>query len=236
MNILQRETAGLDSDQLAEMLETRRSYSFSIPSMSDVWVWLSKFGNKIDIWHIFFLNLAMRLLIMSTPNDGGMIFDEVHYIKATRSILLGIAANAEHPPLVKLIVGAFIQIFGDYWFSWRAPIIILSMWVPYLLFRIVMDLTQDRKKALFAAAFSCFDIILFIHGNIYMLEFPALVFSLVSGMYLIEKKYGKSALAMGIACLCNEKAVFALLGLGLYQLWITPSYRTMITGKKVWTL
>ena len=201
-------------------VKQKTSYNIAIPSLSMLWSKLSEIGSRIDIWHIFFLNLAMRLFTVSTPSDSGMVFDEVHYIKATRAILEGIAANAEHPPLVKLIVGAFIKVFGDYWFSWRMPMILFSMFIPIILYRIVMDLTSDKKKAMFVAAFSCFDIILFIHGNIYMLEMPSLVLAMASAMYLIEKKYGKSAIMMGIACLCNEKAVFALLGMGLYQLWI----------------
>ena len=213
-------------------VKQKTSYNIAIPSLSMLWDKLSEIGNKIDIWHIFFANAIMRAFCMTIPQDGGMVFDEVHYIKSVRAILEGVAANAEHPPLVKLIVAAFVKVFGDYWFSWRMPIIMMSVFIPVILYRIVMSLTSDRKKALFVAAFSCFDIILFIHGNIFMLEMPSLVLSLASAMYLIEKKYGKSAIMMGIACLCNEKAVFALLGMGLYQLWITPKTRSMNTGKK----
>jgi len=199
-----------------------------------LWKYLSLIGEKIDIWHIFLLNAIMRFFIMTIPSDGGMIFDEVHYVKATEAILQGIAANAEHPPLVKLIIGLFIKVFGDYWFSWRMPIILFSIWIPYIIYRIVIDLVGDRKKALFAAAFSCFDIILFIHGNIYMLEMPALVLAMFSAMWFIEKGYIKSAIAMGLACLCNEKAVFPLVGLGIYQLWISSrkTRLTILSGKK----
>ena len=220
-------------------------YNVSIPSLSMIgsilWYKLSQIGSKIDIWHIFFFNLAMRLFVVSMPSDSGMIFDEVHYIKSSRDIILGIAANAEHPPLVKLIVGFFMSTFGDYWFSWRIPIILFSMWIPYILYRIVMKLSDgDKKKALFTAFISLFDIILFIHGNIYMLEMPALVLTLVSAMWLIENKYKSSAIAMGLACLCNEKAVFALAGMGLYQWWTmekTTKFTPKITvGKTTKTL
>lgn len=203
---------------------------FTVPNL---WNVVRGICAKVDIWHIVLANAIMRFFTMSTPSDG-MIFDEVHYIKATRVILEGIAANAEHPPLVKLIIGLFIKVFGDYWFSWRMPIILFSIWIPYLIYRIVMDLVGDRKKALFAAAFSCFDIILFIHGNIYMLEMPALVLGMLSAMWFVEKKYNKSAIAMGFACLCNEKAVFVLAGLGIYQLLMSESKTrlTRSTGKK----
>ena len=201
-------------------MEGNKGYTLRLPSANQLWQSLMNKLQIVNIWHIVLFGLVMRLFAISFPSDGGMVFDEVHYIKATEAILQGIAANAEHPPLVKLIVGAFVTIFGDYWFSWRIPMVLFSMWIPYLLYRIVMTLSNgDKKKALFTAFLSLFDLILFIHGNIYMLEMPSLVLALLSAMWLLENKYKSSAIAMGVACLCNEKAVFALLGLGIYQLW-----------------
>jgi hypothetical protein len=203
-------------------LEEKNSFTISLPSLGGLWRKALDLTKKIDIWHIVLFGLVMRVLVLAMPSDGGMVFDEVHYIKASRDIIQWIAANAEHPPLVKLIVGFFMTTFGDYWFSWRIPIILFSMWIPYILYKIVMKLSNgDKGKALFTAFLSLFDIILFIHGNIYMLEMPSLVLALVSAYFLIDKKYKSSAIFMGLACLCNEKAVFALLGMGIYQLWIT---------------
>ena len=202
-------------------MEQKKGYTLNLPSFEAVWLKGLEKLKHINIWHIVLVGLVLRVFILAMPSDGGMVFDEVHYIKASRDIIQGIAANAEHPPLVKLIVGFFMSTFGDYWFSWRVPIILFSMWIPYILYRIVMSLSNgDRSKALFTAFLSLFDIIFFIHGNIYMLEMPSLVLGLASAMFLIEKKYKTSAIYMGLACLCNEKAVFALAGMGIYQWWI----------------
>jgi hypothetical protein len=215
----------------------KNSFTISLPSLGGLWRKALEITKKIDIWHIVLFGLIMRLFVISQPEDG-MVFDEVHYIKATRDIIQGIAANAEHPPLVKLIVGLFTSTLGDYWLSWRLPIVLFSMWIPYILYRIVMKLSNgDKRKALFTAFLSLFDIILFIHGNIYMLEMPALVLGLVSAMWMLESKYKSSAIAMGLACLCNEKAVFILLGMGIYQLWVSERKNRDMReiGKKVTT-
>jgi len=215
----------------------KNSFTISLPSLGGLWRIALEITKKIDIWHIVLFGLIMRLFVISQPEDG-MVFDEVHYIKATRDIIQGIAANAEHPPLVKLIVGLFTSTLGDYWLSWRLPIVLFSMWIPYILYRIVMKLSNgDKRKALFTAFLSLFDIILFIHGNIYILEMPALVLGLVSAMWMLESKYKSSAIAMGLACLCNEKAVFILLGMGIYQLWVSERKNRDMReiGKKVTT-
>lgn len=56
---------------------------------------------KLNIWYLILLSGIVRFFTMTFPNDGGMIFDEVHYIKASRALLEGLSANGEHPPLIK---------------------------------------------------------------------------------------------------------------------------------------
>ena len=175
--------------------------------------------DRINIWHIILLDAVIRFFVMQFPSDGGMIFDEVHYIKATRAMMEGLAANAEHPPLTKIIELFSIKFFGDWWFAWRMPIILFSLVSTYIIYLIAKDLLQDEKKALIATIFSCVDIILFIHGNIYMLEIPALVFALGFVYYFLKKKYILSAVLIGFGFLCNEKALFLLLGMFFYQTW-----------------
>ena len=178
----------------------------------------NKIIDKIDILHITLLNAILRFFVMCFPSDGGMIFDEVHYIKAIRAILEGIPANGEHPPLTKLIVGAFIKIFGDFWFSWRLPIVLFALFIPYLVYKISLKFNDDKNLAKFAATFSCLDILLFIHGNIYMLEIPALVMSLLFCLLYLEHRNIPAAIAISIGFLCNEKALWVLLGVAVYHI------------------
>lgn len=192
---------------------------------------------KINIWHIILLDAIVRFFVMTFPSDGGMIFDEVHYIKATEAMIQGIAANAEHPPLTKIIGLISIKTFGDWWFAWRFPIILFALAGTYAIYLLAKEILKDEKKALIAAALSCLDIILFIHGNIYMLEIPSLAFSLVFAYYFLKKKYFASAIFIGLGFLCNEKALFLLLGLTIYQFlsyfkWKNTSSKLIVrTGK-----
>jgi len=154
---------------------------------------------------------------MPFPSDGGMVFDEVHYIKATRAHLDGVGANPEHTPLVKVLMTIPFTIFGDYWFSWRFPII-MSCMIAYIAFYFIAKHFLDEKYALIATAFLCFDVMFFIHGTIFLLDMPAVMFGLVAIALFLYKYYKVSAVSMTLAILCKEIALFFLLGILIY--WV----------------
>jgi len=186
----------------------------------------------IKISHIILVSAILRFFIMPFPSDGGMIFDEVHYIKAVRAMMSGVAANAEHPPLTKIIGIVSISVFGDHWFGWRLPIIICSLVSTYLLYKIAREFL-DERLSLLVSSFMIFDIIFFIHGNIFMLETPALMFGLAFVLYYLRGKPIASASFMGLAFLCNEKALFILLGLSIYHVLTHFNTPTKKDAKKV---
>jgi len=184
---------------------------FTIPTLD------LSFLKKINISHIILISLVLRIFVMTFPNDGGKIFDEAHYTGAVNKILEGVHANPEHPPLTKLIVAGFIKIFGNYWFAWRVPMVICSITSTYLVYLIAKEFF-DEKIALLASSFLIFDIIWFIHGNIFMLEPPAMMFGLGFILLYLRGRYKWSAVLFSLACLSNEKALFFLIGVGLYSL------------------
>jgi 4-amino-4-deoxy-L-arabinose transferase-like glycosyltransferase len=190
-------------------------YTFKItPS-----VLIDQLFNKLNIWYLILLSGIVRFFTMTFPSDGGMIFDEVHYIKASRALLEGLSANGEHPPLVKIIIMYSIKFFGDYWFAWRLPVVIFSLIGTYFFYKIV-EHWMDKKYALMATMFLLTDIIFFIHGNIYMLEMPSLAMSLGFVYYYLKGNWKVSSIMMGIAFLCNEKALLVLLGVAIYHVVI----------------
>lgn len=160
---------------------------------------------------------ALHLFVMPFPSDGGMIFDEVHYIKATRAHFDGIGANAEHTPLVKVFMMLPFTIFGDYWFSWRFPIVISCM-IAYTAFYYIAKHFLDEKYALLATAFLCFDIMFFIHGTIFLLDMPAIMFGLIAIALFLYGYYKTSALSMALSILCKEITVLFLGIIGIYWL------------------
>ena len=170
---------------------------------------------KFNITHLLLISLALHLFVMPFPQDGGMVFDEVHYIKATRAHLEGIGANPEHTPLVKVLMTIPFTILGDYWFAWRFPIIISCM-IAYIAFYYIARHFLDEKYALIATAFLCFDVMFFIHGTIFLLDMPAIMFGLVSIALFLRNHYKLSAVSMALAILCKEIALFFLLALTIY--------------------
>jgi 4-amino-4-deoxy-L-arabinose transferase-like glycosyltransferase len=196
-----------------------------LPVLNNVWEILTKF----NITHLLLISFALHIFCMTQPTDG-MIFDEVHYIKATRAHLQGIGANAEHTPLVKVLMTIPFTIFGDYWFSWRFPIVISCM-IAYIAFYYIAKHFLDEKYALLATAFLCFDIMFFIHGTIYLLDMPAIAFGLVAIVLYLYKNYKLSAVSMTLAILCKEIALFFLLLIFLH--WLGTNYKKIPKNLKI---
>lgn len=185
-----------------------------IPKLSASWA--LNLLKKINIGHLLLISFALHMFALPFPQDG-MIFDEVHYIKATRAHLEGIGANAEHMPLVKLFMSFLFPIFGDYWFTWRFPIVVSCM-ISYVAFYYIARHFLDEKYSLIATAFLCFDVMYFIHGTIYLLDMPAIMFGLISIATFLSKKYKTSALTLTLAILCKEIALLFLGVLVIYEL------------------
>ena len=172
--------------------------------------------NKINILHVFLVTLALHFFLISNPSDS-FIFDEAHYIPASIATLHGIAANAEHTFLSKMVIGWSIGTFGDWWFGWRIlPVIFgsLSIILVYLIARHFMS----KKYALFASAFIALDVLFFVNMGLAILDPQALFFALLGVVLLLRKKYAFSAVSFSVGVLSNEIAVMILGGMGIYLL------------------
>jgi len=146
-----------------------------------------------------------------------MVFDEVHYIKATRAHLEGIGANAEHTPLVKVFMTIPFTLLGDYWFAWRFPIVVCCM-ISYLAFYYIAKHFLERRYALLATTFLCFEVMYFIHGTIFLLDMPAIMFGMLGIAFYLRKHHIWSSVSMALAILCKEIALLLLGALLIYVL------------------
>ena len=199
----------------------------------DVKKWFNKFTNiasKINIGHLLLISLVLHMFVISIPPDG-KIFDEVHYCNAAIETLNLKAANAEHMPLAKIVIAISIGIFGDYWFAWRIPIVtmcIVSLYVFYLIAKRFMT----NKYALIATAFLSFDVMYFVHGSIFILDMPAILFGLLGMEMYFAKKYKWSAAAFGISFLMKELGLFFLFTIIIYHVWTHLHIRDMFKKKQ----
>ena len=174
---------------------------------------LWKLLNKINIAHILLIFLALHLFLMSQPGDS-FIFDEAHYVPASVDTLHLIAANAEHPPLTKIIIGVSIGIFGNWWFAWRLPALIFSTLSLYIVYLIAQKYLS-KKQALASTLILGLDTLFFVNMGIALLDPPEMFFSLVGILWFLDKKYVKSSFIFAIAFLCLERAMFFVIGLGI---------------------
>jgi dolichyl-phosphate-mannose--protein O-mannosyl transferase len=151
---------------------------------------------KINIAHIFLAVLLLHVFLMSIPPDG-KIFDESAYVPASIATVNGIAANAEHTPLSKLVIGWSIQAFGDWWFAWRITPIIFST-LSILLVYLISRQFLSKKYSLFAATFLAFDMLFFVNGAIAILDAQAVFFAMFGVWLLLKKRYVYSAVMFGV--------------------------------------
>ncbi|MCS7126584.1 MAG: glycosyltransferase family 39 protein, partial [Aigarchaeota archaeon] len=151
-------------------------------------------------------------------------FDEAHYVPAARKMLMGMAVNNEHPPLSKALIILGILIFGDNPVGWRIFMTISGAVSVYLLGKFAHIVLGNHLLALSSAILFACDITSFNISSMAILDGPAMMFSLLSSILFIRKKYVFSAIAMGLALLCKISSLFILLALLLYY-FLKASYQ-----------
>jgi len=173
--------------------------------------------DRISFREVFFISLALHLFVISFPRDA-TVFDEAYYTVAGRDLLNGVASNLEHPFLGKAWGAIGIALLGDSWFGWRIPSVIFGL-LTLVVFYLLAKRFLGERNATYASALLAFDNIFFIHSSLYLLEVPALFFSIL-GIYLYFKRaYRFSAIAWAAAVLSKETSMFLLFGLILYHIF-----------------
>jgi len=186
--------------------------------LTAIWQRLRGFAGKIKISHFLLLYFAVHILQIAFPSDGSMVFDEAYYVPASLATLAGQAANLEHPPLGKLIGAAGIALFGNNWFGWRFPQVVISTAGLYLFYLVAKRLLGGDPWALGATILLGLDTIFFIHGGVLLLDAPAFMLGFLTLELYFRKKYWWSAACMGLAFFDREFAVFIFITLIAYHI------------------
>lgn len=162
--------------------------------------------------------LPPEACIEQLPSSGGcgFVFDEAHYVPAVRKMLMGQAANNEHPPLSKALMMLGILIFGDNPYGWRTLITLCGAVCVYLVGLVAYDLSGSRKLSIIASILFGFDITSFNISSIAILDAPALMFSLLGTLLLLRNRLISSGISLGLALLSKVSAFFVIMGLILY--------------------
>jgi dolichyl-phosphate-mannose--protein O-mannosyl transferase len=106
---------------------------------------------------------------LTTPNKP--MFDEVHYVPATR-VLLSLArpANIEHPLLGKTIIAAGILLFGDDPLGWRVFSTVAATAVVMGVFAILQLTFRSVRTSTLGALLCLLNFTVFIQARIAMLD------------------------------------------------------------------
>ncbi|MCS7137032.1 MAG: glycosyltransferase family 39 protein, partial [Candidatus Caldarchaeum sp.] len=190
---------------------------------------------------VFIILLTLRFMIINSPSpnvvevdgvkklEGGLVFDEAHYIPAVRSLLKGESVNHEHPPLSKLLIALSMMMFGDNPLGWRFFPSILSSAAVALLPLIVWRLTQNRSHTFFTTFFIAADVMFFNIGTIAMLDGPAFFFLFLGTYLYIRRQYLFAASILGLALLSKTSTIFNIAALLLFSLVTIYHQRRKIT-------
>ena len=187
-----------------------------------MYTYLKELPDKFRIEHLILISLALHMFVIPFPQDS-VVFDEAYYTEAGRDLINGVGSNAEHPFLGKLWGVLGILTFGDNWFGWRFPFVIFGALTLMAFYKLANHFLDDRK-ALYASILLAFDNIFFIHSSLYLLEVPALFFSIATFYLYFRKRYSLAAVAMAIAILSKETSVFFLFALIIYHLAINSKH------------
>ena len=174
--------------------------------------------SKFTIFHYLSLYFAVHLLQIAFPSDGSLVFDEAYYTKCSLATLQGIACNGEHPPLPKLIGAVGIWLFGNNWFGWRFPVVLMGIGALFLFYLLAKRFMGD-PWALGATILLSLDTLWFIHSGTLLLEMPMFLFVFLALELYFQKHYMLSAVSMGIAFTAREMAIFPFIALGIYHIY-----------------
>jgi dolichyl-phosphate-mannose-protein mannosyltransferase len=193
---------------------------------------------NLILWGAFIFAGSLAAFVWGIGSAGEVYFDETWYVPAARAWLnSGEMLHQEHPPLGKLLIAASLWLFGDNPLGWRAMSALFGSITLVAVYVWTFALIDDLRAALWAAAATFFNSILFVQARIAMLDIFLVAFtSLALALYTLSVKEAHSkrslvyALAMGV-CLglagaCKWSGFFLLFGLiaiqlliGLMRLW-----------------
>jgi predicted membrane-bound dolichyl-phosphate-mannose-protein mannosyltransferase len=167
-----------------------------------------------------------------SPTDHILVFDEAYYVNAARVIAgirppagapyanapLGVDANSEHPPLVKLLIAGGIELFGDGPLAWRLPSVLLGTVAILGMFALVRAAGGGPWLALGAAALMAADNLLLVHGRIGTLDISAVAAMIWGAALYLRGRPILAGVVIGVGACAKEVTPYVLLVLVVLEL------------------
>lgn len=98
-------------------------------------------------------------------------FDESYYVPAARALIdLSHAANIEHPPLGKLLIGLSMSLFGDHPAGWRVASACFGAIALYATIMLTITVSGSVRTGMLAGIFALTNQLLFVMARVAMLD------------------------------------------------------------------
>ena len=133
---------------------------------------------------------AQFLFTLNIARPSILVFDEVHYVRATRILLTRDApTNIEHPLLGKSLIALGMRLFGDNQYGWRIPSAIAATAVVLGVFGILWVLFHRVRPAVIGALLVMLNFTVFIQARIAMLDGFMAAFLVLAILALLRSAY-----------------------------------------------
>jgi len=183
---------------------------------------ISQYYNKIGISHIILVSIILHAFVISQPPD--QIGDESIFLTIFRMLQTGVDHTPYQMPGLSFLLFPSVELFGDYWFSWRATSVLFGALFLFVLYHTIKKITTE-KNALFVTVLVSLDITIFVHSSLFLRDIPVMFFGTFAIYMYFTKKYYFTALLLGFAALIKESALFFLILIITYHLIITKPWK-----------
>lgn len=183
---------------------------------------ISQYYNKIGILHVILVSIILHAFVISQPPE--QVGDESIFLTIFRMLQTGVDHTPYQMPGLSFLLFPSIEIFGDYWFSWRATSVFFGILFLFVLYHTIKKITTE-KNALFVTVLVSLDITIFVHSSLFLRDIPVMFFGTFAIYMYFTKKYYLTALLLGFAALIKESALFFLILIIAYHLIITRPWK-----------
>lgn len=137
--------------------------------------------------------------------------------------------NAEHPPLVKYLIGFSMLVFGDKPLSWKIPGIILASLTLAIVCLIVYKISNNQFLPLLVLICAFADAVFIAMSCIAMLDIYVTFFIALSMWFALKERYLLSSISIGLAASAKLTGVFPLIALlTIFMLWKVNYIKTIV--------
>lgn len=161
--------------------------------------------------------LAEAVFLIRLPIPHQLVFDEIHYVPAARTLIsLAGPANIEHPLLGKSLIAVGMLLFGDTPFGWRFMATLAGSGTVVSMFATTWQITGRLRASLVAAVLTLLNFTLYVQSRIAMLDGFMLAF--------LAGAIAMTAWTLRTGGWWRWVAVSVLLGLAVGCKWLAAPY------------